>query len=192
MVGQVRGLRRLEHHHRRRRRAAHRCQRHPPRQGPQIRAGRPQNRGRAAAPPRHRHCRIRPRHAAAGWCRARRCWSAAIPASASPPSSCRRWANMPRRGGHAIYISGEEAMAQVRMRAARMGLSDAPLDAGRRHQCRRHSGHPGSRQAARHRRHRFHPDLVDRRAGCRARHHRPGAHRQLRSGALCQVHPARR
>src|SRR3569833_4561591 len=30
-------------------------------------------------------------------------------------------------GGHAIYISGEEAMAQVRMRAARMGLSDAPL-----------------------------------------------------------------
>src|SRR6516165_3767716 len=30
-------------------------------------------------------------------------------------------------GGHAIYISGEEAMAQVRMRAARMGLSEAPL-----------------------------------------------------------------
>src|ERR1700744_1855365 len=26
-----------------------------------------------------------------------------------------------KRGGHAIYISGEEAMAQVRMRAARMG-----------------------------------------------------------------------
>jgi DNA repair protein RadA/Sms len=33
-------------------------------------------------------------------------------------------------GGHAIYISGEEAMAQVRMRAARMGLSDAPLMLG--------------------------------------------------------------
>ncbi len=33
-------------------------------------------------------------------------------------------------GGHAVYISGEEAMAQVRMRAARMGLSDAPLMLG--------------------------------------------------------------
>ncbi len=35
-----------------------------------------------------------------------------------------------KRGGHAIYISGEEAMAQVRMRAARMGLSEAPLMLG--------------------------------------------------------------
>jgi DNA repair protein RadA/Sms len=35
-----------------------------------------------------------------------------------------------KQGGHAIYISGEEAMAQVRMRAARMGLSDAPLMLG--------------------------------------------------------------
>jgi len=34
-------------------------------------------------------------------------------------------ASFARRGGGAIYISGEEAMAQVRMRAARMGLSDA-------------------------------------------------------------------
>ena len=35
-----------------------------------------------------------------------------------------------KNGGHAIYISGEEAMAQVRMRAARMGLADAPLMLG--------------------------------------------------------------
>src|SRR5271154_6095162 len=35
-----------------------------------------------------------------------------------------------KNGGHAIYISGEEAMAQVRMRAARMGLSEAPLMLG--------------------------------------------------------------
>src|SRR5580704_1429831 len=35
-----------------------------------------------------------------------------------------------KRGGHAIYISGEESMTQVRMRAARMGLSDAPLMLG--------------------------------------------------------------
>jgi len=33
-------------------------------------------------------------------------------------------------GGHAVYISGEEAMAQVRMRAQRMGLSDVPLALG--------------------------------------------------------------
>jgi DNA repair protein RadA/Sms len=32
-----------------------------------------------------------------------------------------------RTGGRAVYISGEEAMAQVRMRAARMGLADAPV-----------------------------------------------------------------
>jgi DNA repair protein RadA/Sms len=35
-----------------------------------------------------------------------------------------------KAGGHAVYISGEEAMGQVRMRAARMGLSDAPLMLG--------------------------------------------------------------
>ena len=34
-------------------------------------------------------------------------------------------ASYARGGGGAVYISGEEAMAQVRMRAARMGLSDA-------------------------------------------------------------------
>ncbi|HKD48242.1 MAG TPA: DNA repair protein RadA [Rhizomicrobium sp.] len=35
-----------------------------------------------------------------------------------------------RNGGSAVYISGEEAMAQVRMRGARMGLSEAPLGLG--------------------------------------------------------------
>src|ERR1700753_3749467 len=35
-----------------------------------------------------------------------------------------------RRGGHAVYISGEEAMAQVRMRGARMDLSNVPLNLG--------------------------------------------------------------
>jgi DNA repair protein RadA/Sms len=33
-------------------------------------------------------------------------------------------------GTAAVYISGEEAMAQVRMRAARMGLADAPVALG--------------------------------------------------------------
>src|SRR6201994_4837497 len=35
-----------------------------------------------------------------------------------------------KNGGHAVYISGEEAMAQVRMRAARMDLSNVPLNLG--------------------------------------------------------------
>ncbi len=35
-----------------------------------------------------------------------------------------------KAGGRAVYISGEEAMAQVRLRAARMGLADAPVELG--------------------------------------------------------------
>ena len=35
-----------------------------------------------------------------------------------------------KAGGRAVYISGEEAMAQVRLRAARMGLSEAPVALG--------------------------------------------------------------
>jgi DNA repair protein RadA/Sms len=35
-----------------------------------------------------------------------------------------------KAGGEAVYISGEEAMAQVRLRASRMGLSEAPVALG--------------------------------------------------------------
>jgi DNA repair protein RadA/Sms len=35
-----------------------------------------------------------------------------------------------KAGGRAVYISGEEAMGQVRLRAARMGLADAPVALG--------------------------------------------------------------
>ena len=35
-----------------------------------------------------------------------------------------------RRGLNAVYISGEEASAQVRMRAQRLGLADAPVRLG--------------------------------------------------------------
>jgi len=35
-----------------------------------------------------------------------------------------------KAGGAVVYISGEEAMAQVRLRAERMGLSDAPVQLG--------------------------------------------------------------
>src|SRR6185369_4152861 len=36
-------------------------------------------------------------------------------------------AHLARRGGRAIYFSGEEAIAQVRLRASRLGLSDAQV-----------------------------------------------------------------
>jgi DNA repair protein RadA/Sms len=39
-------------------------------------------------------------------------------------------ASYARAGGQAVYISGEEAMAQVRLRAARMSLSDSPVALG--------------------------------------------------------------
>jgi len=39
-------------------------------------------------------------------------------------------ASYAKNGGRAVYISGEEAMAQVRLRASRMGLSDAPVSLG--------------------------------------------------------------
>jgi DNA repair protein RadA/Sms len=39
-------------------------------------------------------------------------------------------ASFARTGGSAVYISGEEAMAQVRLRAGRMGLADDPVRLG--------------------------------------------------------------
>jgi DNA repair protein RadA/Sms len=39
-------------------------------------------------------------------------------------------ASFAKAGGSAVYISGEEAMAQVRLRAGRMELSDAPVALG--------------------------------------------------------------
>ena len=53
-------------------------------------------------------------------------------------------ASFAQRGGSAVYISGEEAMAQVRMRAARMDVSDAPVALGLGHLHRGHSVHAES------------------------------------------------
>ena len=65
---------------------------------------------------------------AAAWCAVRCCFSAAIPASANR-RCCLRSAAAFARGRHrAVYISGEEAVAQVRLRAERLGLSDAPVE----------------------------------------------------------------
>ncbi len=94
-----------------------------------------------------------------------------------------------KAGGRAVYISGEEAMAQVRLRAARMELADAPGGAGLGDL---RGGHPldaGERTAARHRRHRFHPDDLDLGIGSGARNHRAGAH--PRRSTWCAM-PSRR
>ncbi len=47
-----------------------------------------------------------------------------------------------RRGLSTMYISGEEAAAQVQMRAQRLGLSDAKVALGCRNQPARHPDHP--------------------------------------------------
>ncbi|HEX7776355.1 MAG TPA: ATPase domain-containing protein, partial [Parvibaculum sp.] len=39
-------------------------------------------------------------------------------------------AALARKGADVVYISGEEAVAQVRMRARRLGLADAPVQLG--------------------------------------------------------------
>ena len=44
---------------------------------------------------------------------------------AADPGRARRWRE---RGHRAVYISGEEAVAQVRLRAERLGLADAPVE----------------------------------------------------------------
>ena len=60
---------------------------------------------------------------AAVWSAVRCCCSAAIRASANRPC-CSKWRPRYARHGHrAVYISGEEAVAQVRLRAERLGLS---------------------------------------------------------------------
>ena len=185
MVGQVRGLQWLEHHRGGRRRPAAGLGRDPPGQGPQDHTRRPEDRGRAARAPSHRHCRVRPRH--------RRWLGAGIGALGRWRSGHRQVHHHPAGAGQVrpewrpcrLYLRrrGDGAGAHARRPH---GPGRCAPDAGRRHLRRRHSGHPGSRQAPGHCRHRFHPDPVDRRAGRRARHHRPGAHRLLRPGALCQ------
>ena len=39
-------------------------------------------------------------------------------------------ATLARAGHRSVYVSGEEAVAQVRLRADRLGLSDAPVELG--------------------------------------------------------------
>ena len=82
-----------------------------------------------------RHRRARPRHRRrlrAGLGRAR---SAASRASASPPCCSRPRPRSPS-GRRVVYVSGEEAAAQVRLRAERLGLCRRAGAARRRNQRR--------------------------------------------------------
>ena len=71
-------------------------------------------------------------------------------------------AAMARAGHRAVYISGEEAVAQVRLRAERLGLARRRGRACGRNLGRGHHRHAVGRQDAAPGRHRFHPDHVDR------------------------------
>ena len=70
-------------------------------------------------------------------------------------------ASFSRHGVKCLYISGEEATAQVQMRAARLGLTAIPRGPGGRNQPARHPDHAGHR-TPRPCHHRFHPDHVAR------------------------------
>ena len=67
---------------------------------------------------------------AAGSSRARSCWSAASRGSASRRSCSRPPPASPRSGAAVLYATGEESAAQVRLRAARLGLLEGPARDG--------------------------------------------------------------
>ncbi len=50
-------------------------------------------------------------------------------------------------GARTIYVSGEEAAAQIRMRAARLGLAEAPVLLAAETNLARHPDHPRGRDA---------------------------------------------
>ena len=62
------------------------------------------------------------------------------------------------------YISGEEAIDQVRLRADRLGLGDAPVQLAAATSRARHRGDARARRCAQGGGHRFHPDHVARHA----------------------------
>jgi DNA repair protein RadA/Sms len=96
-------------------------------------------------------------------------------------------AALPRRGHRIIYVSGEEAVAQVRLRAQRLGAADTERAARRRDQCRGHPRHAGAGTAARPRHHRFRADAVDRRSRIGAGHRHAGAFRLAGDDPLRQA-----
>ncbi len=123
--------------------------------------------------------------AAAAWCRARRCWSAAIPASANRPCCCRWWRRWPRAKAARRSIA---PTSRARNRSTRCGCARRASASP----ARRCSSPPPPASATSSPRStdagapdvvvdRFDPDHVSRHARQRARHGEPGA--RLGAGA---------
>ena len=89
-------------------------------------------------------------------------------------------AALARRGERVVYISGEEAMDQVRLRAARLGLGSAPVELAAETGVDDIVATLSQGRPARPRRDRLHPDDVDGVGRQLARHGDPGA--RLRPG----------
>src|SRR3982074_1158943 len=84
-----------------------------------------------------------------------------------------------RAGHRAVYISGEEAVAQVRLRAERLGLADAPVQLAAENPGEDNVSPLSERPGAAPDRDRFDPDHVDRHGGIRTGH----GHTSARLGA---------
>ena len=126
------------------------------------RAGDPAGRARQAAAALPSGCRAgspsSTARSAAGSCRDRRCWSAAIPGSASRPCCSRSRRGWPSAGSGVVYVSGEESAEQVRLRAVRLGLGERAGAARRGDLGARHLDDARRDDAAGAAGHRFDPD----------------------------------
>ena len=79
------------------------------------------------------------------------------------------------QGHRVVYISGEEAIAQIRLRAARLGLTDAPVLLAAETSVEDILATLGDGKVADPRHRQFDPDAVDRRGQLRAGDRDPGA-----------------
>ncbi len=105
-------------------------------------------------------------------------------------------AALARAGHRAVYISGEEAAAQVRLRAERLGLSDAPVELAAETAVEDIIATLSEGKVPRLIVIDFNPDHVDRSGRQRPRHSQPGARRGPGADPLCQAfgrrhHPGR-
>ena len=87
----------------------------------------------------------------------------------------------------AAYITGEEAIDQVRLRAERLGVADTPVRLAAASSVRDILAALDGGERARPCRHRFDPDDVSRHARQRARHGQPGARRGAGADRPCQA-----
>ncbi len=90
-------------------------------------------------------------------------------------------ASLARAGRRVFYISGEESIEQIRLRARRLGVARRAAGTRRRDQPARHRRQPASRRRRRAGGDRFDPDHVAGHHRQRARHRGAGARLQLRA-----------